>query len=68
LINLRALRRLVEATDDSAMQFFMTSFSASRLKGFPFFLLPFLSFLDALPVVGEDEEKKDPRDVVVGID
>jgi hypothetical protein len=45
LINLRALRRLVEATDDSAMQFFISAFSASRLKAFDFFLPPFLSFL-----------------------
>jgi hypothetical protein len=41
---LRAFNRLVDATDDSAMQFFIVSFSSSRLNAFPFFF--FLSFLD----------------------
>jgi hypothetical protein len=46
LINLRAFNRLVDATDASAMQFFIISFSASRLKALPFFF--FLSFLPEL--------------------
>jgi hypothetical protein len=44
LINLSALSRLVDATEDSAIQFFIVSFSSSKLKAFPFFF--FLSFLD----------------------
>jgi len=47
LTNFNALSKLVEATEASAIQFFMMSFSASRLKGFPFFLF-FLSFFDFL--------------------
>jgi hypothetical protein len=41
---LRAFNRLVDATEASAMQFFIVSFSSSRLNAFPFFF--FLSFLD----------------------
>lgn len=56
----------MEATDDSAMQFFMASFSASRSNAFDFFLLPFLSFLDFLVAVGDAEElKKDGGGVEV---
>jgi hypothetical protein len=44
LINLSALSRLVDATEDSAIQFFIVSFSSSKLNAFPFFF--FLSFLD----------------------
>jgi hypothetical protein len=57
-INLRAFKRLVEATDASAMQFFMVSFSASRLKVFVFCLpLLSLSFLDFL-LAAEDPGPK----------
>jgi hypothetical protein len=44
--------------EDSAMQLFIASFSASRSKAFPF--LPFLSFLDFLVAVEDDAlEKKE---------
>jgi len=51
-----ALRRLVEATADSAMHPFIDSFSASRLNPLLFFL-PFLSFsfLAFLDEVGKDK-------------
>jgi hypothetical protein len=48
---LSALRRLVDATDDSAIAAFMVSFSAARLNGLCFrFLSCSLSFLDFLAV------------------
>jgi hypothetical protein len=40
------------------MQFFMASFSASRLNAFDFFLLAFLSFLDFFVAEGDAEELK----------
>jgi hypothetical protein len=53
LINLRAFNKLVEAREDSAMQFFIVSFSSSRLKAFPFFF--FLSFLDLAELEKKEE-------------
>jgi len=44
LINLSAFKRLVDATEASAMVVFIVSFSSSKLKALPFFF--FLSFLD----------------------
>ena len=67
LINLSVFKRLVETTAESAMQLFMASFSASRLKAFAFFLLDFLSFLDFLDVADE-EPKKDRGDVELPLD
>jgi hypothetical protein len=59
LINRRAFRRFIEATDASAMQLFMVSFSASRLKIFCL-CFPFLSlsFLDFLLVADADPNKE----------
>ena len=51
------------------MQFFMASFSASRLKAFLLFLPPFLSFFDFLAAVGDAGElKKDGGGVEVLLD
>lgn len=51
------MRRLIAATEDSAIQLFMVSFSASRLNGFrfPFFFFSF-SFLDFLEELGPKKE------------
>jgi hypothetical protein len=53
---LRALRRFVDATDDSPMVVLIVSFSSSRLNGLDF-LSPFLSFLDFLGTPAEGEKK-----------
>ena len=59
----------MEATEDSAMQFFMESFSASRLNAFDLFLLDFLSFLDFFVAVGDvDEPKKEAGGVELRLD
>ena len=69
LINLSAFKRLVDATDESAMQLFIASFSTSRLNALGFFLLDFLSFLDFFVAVGdEDELKKDGGGVALLLD
>lgn len=58
----------MEATDDSAIQFFMASFSASRLNACALFLL-FFSFLDFfVAVVDAEELKKDGGGVEVLLD
>lgn len=46
-----ALRRLIEATEDSAMLVFMLPFSASRLKGPLLLFNPFFDFFDFVGVV-----------------
>jgi hypothetical protein len=64
LITLRAFNRLVDAMEDSAMQLFIVSCSASRSKALPF--LPFLSlsFLDFLFAAEDDPLEKND----VGVD
>jgi hypothetical protein len=54
---LRAFRRLVEATEASAIQFFIVSFSSCRLK--TLFLFFFLSFFDFFGLAIEELEKND---------
>lgn len=55
-----AFRRLVDATEASPIQFFIVSFSASRLNGLAFFFLPLsLSFLDFLAAAALELEKNE---------
>jgi hypothetical protein len=61
-MNCRALRRFVEATEDSAMTVLILGFSSSRLKALDFFLLPFLSFLSFLLDAGSDRLLKKPEE------
>jgi len=62
-----ALRRLIEASDDSAMVVFILSFSASRLKGLLLPLPLFLSFLD-FEAVDEGVNRLLPKPELLDLD
>lgn len=56
-MDLKEFNRFVEDMEESAIQLFIVSFSASRLNGLPLFL-PFLSFFDLASVLEAAEEPK----------